>query len=159
MQLIPTHNKLRDIWTFKRFVRQFKRGVDIEKFGQIPVVITEDNCCYVWDGHHRLAAMSYLGLRIPLSVITPYHYTYKQLMEINFTKGYVTPFNPKTECRLSFHEFKDSVLKMYKNKHEQDVLDYIWNNENLYKEGRDITNFYQLIPEEFKSTCHANKWS
>ena len=172
MNLIPTHNRLRDIWTFKHFVRQFQRGIDIDNFGQVPIVVTEDDCCYIWDCHHRLAAMTYLGLRVPLSVITIHHYTYKQLLEINFAKGYVTPFDPRKECRLSFHEYKDTVLGMYKeaknksNRLREDSTDdikviekYIHDNENLYKEGRDVTSLHGLIPEEFKKTAHSNKWS
>lgn len=151
MELIPTHNKLRDVWTFKHFVRQFSRGVDIEKFGQIPVVVTEDNCCYVWDGTHRITAATYLRIRIPTSVISIYHYTYKQLMEVNLNKGYVTPFDPRKECRLSFHEFKNDVLKEYKKRErsEADTIKYIFDNENLFKEGRDVMSFHGLIPSEF----------
>lgn len=151
MILIPTHNKLRDTWTFKHFVRQFSRGVDIEKFGQIPVVVTEDNCCYVWDGHHRVTAATYLHLRIPSSAIQIYHYTYEQLMEINLNKGYVTPFDPRKECRISFHEFKDDVLSSYRSKKrtKDETIRYIFDNENLFKEGRDVTSFHELIPSGF----------
>lgn len=147
MILIPTHNKLRDTWTFKHFVRQFSRGVDIEKFGQIPVVVTEDNCCYVWDGTHRITAAKFLGIELPESLFSIYRYTYKDLESINFEKGYVTPFNPAIECRKSFHDYKNFVLDMYKRNGPTETTRFILSNRDLYCEKRTSFTFSDMIPK------------
>ena len=149
MILIPTHNKLRDLQTFRHFVRRFERGLGwTERKFKIPVIVTEDSKCWLYDGHHEISASHYCGISVPIDVLNIIRYDYYQLEQINFKVGYVTPFDPRTECRKSFHEYKFDVLKMYKELGEDITAAHIKQVKHLYSEPRVAQTIQDLILQE-----------
>ena len=74
-----------------------------------------DGRMMIRDGHHRCLA-TYIGGRASLrhdeySIET---YTYEMYAEINFEKGFVTPFDPRTEVRVpDFTAFRQEVFQLY----------------------------------------------
>ena len=86
----------------------FSNGKDIRL---ISISIFEDERCFIHDGHHRVAAI-YLGGRDFLykSEYTIKSWTYLDYMESNLEKGWITPFDPRCEVRLSdYTEFKNDI--------------------------------------------------
>ncbi len=123
--------------------------------GKVSIVKTEDDKLYLWDAHHRVCAAHNAGhVFIPRSEYILTEMTYKKVMSINFNKGYVTPFNLQTECRIpDFMAFKTKILnefnygcKMtyeptYYTSMEMDIL----LNAKCYKEKRTIYNVEELL--------------
>jgi hypothetical protein len=150
-KLIPTHNRLRSEKSFYYFLhRFFEQDGDTYGWGnrKVSVVHTEDDLYYLWDGHHIISAAHWAGHEtIPASNYTITEMTYKKVMSINFDKGYVTPFNLQTECRLSdFINFKKKILsEIEPNVYDINLEIDILLNAKHYKEPRRAYNIEELI--------------
>lgn len=135
--LIPTHNNLRNEITFNRY-RSTPKDLWIGK--KAIIIRTEDEKLYLWDWHHRCTLAFKLGIyEIPKIFYEIYDYTYEQLATPNLDKGYVTPFDPRTECRLpDFWDFKVKCL-------EEPLPEfYLQAHPDEYKEPREIFTVAEL---------------
>lgn len=98
----------------------------------------DDDRLYIHDGHHRSMAIFMSGrahLEESEYLITPF--SFEALASPNFKVGFVTPYDPRSEMRLSdFRIFKKTALQRYRDdtnpNHEQDALNYINSNRSLY---------------------------
>ena len=81
------------------------------------IVITEfeDGTRFIHDGHHRVLAALIAGRNFLSDLeYVIWKFKYSQYMEINFDKGFVTPFDPRTEVRLAdFGNFKKNAMELY----------------------------------------------
>lgn len=104
--LIPTHNSLRSPRNIKFFS---ENSVGLIQIAAI------DGKYYIHDGHHRcvdsyLRGNSHLG-DFEYAV---FNKSYEDYMTCNPDVGFVTPFDPRTECRLpDFFNFKRTAMEVY----------------------------------------------
>jgi hypothetical protein len=113
----------------------------------------DDGRLYIHDGHHRSLAI-YLSGRSHLLpseyAITPH--TFNTLASVNFDVGYVTPYDPRSEMRLSdFRVFKNEARRIQNDQSNPnrvaDAMKYIRDNRSLYC----VTHRpYETIPEMAK---------
>lgn len=151
--LIPTHNKLRNIETFNYFYNRFRTWKPQYYFNRpdkILIFETEDNKKYIWNAHHMLAAAkaSHMIEFIPEDYYTINHITYSYVESINFDVGFVTPFDLKNECRLpDFSEFKNNILTSHKScKVPTPVLiEEIYKKSSDYKEKRQVWSIDNML--------------
>jgi len=131
------------LWTMERITEYAaKKG---KTAYPIYITIFPDNEKMIHDGHHRILA-NFLGGRHELYdsefVIKPW--TYESYNEVAVDRGFVTPFDPKTECRTNdFLEYKNKVLAMAKI----DLVmaeAYVWANKAKYSEPRVIYTVAEL---------------
>jgi len=108
-----------------------------------------DKSLYIWDGHHRVVAI-YLGGR---EEILPVEYEiwnipYDLIKKVNFKTGYVTPFDPKVEVRLSefglFKQLANDMLRVEK-KTEQEVIVFINGSREKYVKKRTYKTVAELV--------------
>lgn len=115
----------------------------------ISIVQFPDGVLGIHDGHHRCVG-TLLGGRNYLypSEYELYHRSYEDYMHTNLDAGWITPFDPRTEIRLSnFFNFKDFTHKLLK-KNINAAMKYILVNKSLYACYRDI----YMLPELTKLT-------
>jgi len=75
-------------------------------------------------------------------------------MKINFKIGYVTPFDPRTEIRLSeFGFFKQQVHDMlyFDKKSEEEVMSFIYRSRDSFVKKREFSSIEDLV-ESVKKT-------
>ena len=106
-----------------------------------------DGVRYIRDGHHRCFSTLLSG-REHLSesefVITSM--TYEQYMSVNFAVGWVTPFDPRHEARLSeFMDFKQLAMYMRTDHTDDEVVDYIKQNKFKYACPRTTNKLSDMI--------------
>jgi hypothetical protein len=97
------------------------------------------------DGHHRCLA-TYIGGRGYLrhDEYRLEEYTYEMYAEINFEVGFVTPFDPRTEVRVSdFTEFRQEVFHLYARNPAEAIM-FIRQNKSRYARPRRYNNLAQL---------------
>jgi len=71
-------------------------------------------------------------------------YTYEMYAEINFEAGFVTPFDPRTEVRVSdFTEFRQEVFRLYARSPEE-AITFIRQSKSRYARPRRYNNLTQL---------------
>ena len=71
-------------------------------------------------------------------------YTYEMYAEINFGKGFVTPFDPRTEVRVpDFTAFRQEVFRLYARNPEEAVA-FIRQNKARYARPHTRSNLAQL---------------
>ena len=106
----------------------------------------EDGKVFIHDGHHRCAAILQGGrdhLHEQEYIITDMKYA--QYDEINLDAGFVTPFVPTHEIRLSdFSEFKDQATGFSE---PNDAVFYIRNHRHLYCKKREISTVKEITTE------------
>lgn len=117
-----------------------------------PIILfkMDDDRLYIHDGHHRSMAI-YLSGRTYLdeSEYEINSFSFSKLAAPNFGTGFVTPYDPRTEMRLSdFRVFKKTALQYYNDQsnpnHEIEACRYIEANRPLYC----VTHRpYETIPE------------
>lgn len=117
----------------------------------INIVRFEDGRLYIHDGHHRIAAI-YLGGRTYLHdseyVITDWKYS--DYTVINFEVKWVTPYDPRSEVRISdYWDFKQRAFD-YLRDSEATVRIYIIDsyNSGVYTRPRTaltIQDFFRYI--------------
>lgn len=80
----------------------------------LPITINrfEDGRLLLHDGHHRATATLLAGRRrLAAGEFVLWHFPYRDYREANLANGWVTPFDPPTECRLAdFFAFRDEAL-------------------------------------------------
>lgn len=137
--LIVTQHELRqDLNAMKKWV------LDGGRWGNIQISRFEDGLLYIHDGHHRTAATFLAGR----SLLYPEEYritdwTYKDYLDINFDAHWVTPYDPRTECRLpDIASFKDHVLGILDR---EEAIEYIKTHKHLYAESRKFNGVHQLV--------------
>lgn len=122
------------------YVRQGGR-FDLESINQftpnsklIAIPKMEDGQQYVRDGFHRVLS---IFLHRPDGIIYDDEFvienlTYLRMMTPNLSIRYYTPFDPRTEVRVSdFCKFRDEVDRVISEKQE-DPLEFIRRNRHLY---------------------------
>jgi hypothetical protein len=106
-----------------------------------------DKSRYIRDGHHRCFATLLSGrehLADSEYVITPM--TYEQYMSVNFDVGWVTPFDPRHEVRLSdFMDFKQLAMYMRSDHSDEEVIDFIKQNKFKYMCPRSIHTVAEMF--------------
>lgn len=158
--LIATQYGYRDNAGVKAMVEFVKSGGEFNASPLISVFLLEDGKLYIHDGHHRSMAV-YLSGREYLkpSEYTLSPITYNALGSVNFDAGYVTPYDPRTEMRLSdFRIFKRTARQLHDDLSNpnriRDALKYINDNRSLYC----ITHRpYETIPEMVSHLGLLNK--
>jgi hypothetical protein len=157
--LIPTHNTLRDKKSVKPIVDFIKDG-RVFRCADKPIAITQfqDGAMYIRDGHRRLTAMILAGARGLLDceyVIEQMRY--EQYNETNSKAGWVTPFDPRTECRLpDFYSFKSDAINITKWPVyiEQDIQAFCISGAHRYKEARTVYSLRDLVKVNFPNGCN-----
>jgi hypothetical protein len=124
-----------------------------------PIAISrfEDGSLYVRDGHHRICAAIIVGMKTLWDDEYEIEdYCYEDYLTPNFSNGFFTPFDPRTQCRLpNFFDFKDQVLDLYNDEkmnvdypnpgNFSHVYDFIEINSSKYREPRRIKSFVDLV--------------
>ena len=104
-----------------------------------------DDRLMIRDGHHRCLA-TYIGGRGYLrhDEYRLEEYTYEMYTEINFEAGFVTPFDPRTEVRVSdFTEFRQEVFHLYA-RNPAEARRFIRQNKARYARPRRCHTLVQL---------------
>lgn len=136
-KIIPTHNRFRNPEKAKELimVRDYCDYILNNQRGPIVLIQTEDDQLWCHDGHHRLAAVDYHYGEIDENYVEIKKYSYQQLNEINLSVSYVTPYDPRVECRLeNFWMFKNWIL----------------NPNNLPEWKKHINTIIKTYHEEYK---------
>src|SRR5215813_1415080 len=112
-----------------------------------PIAIARfpDGRMMIRDGHHRCLA-TYIGGRAYLrhDEYVVEEYTYEMYTEINFEAGFVTPFDPRTEVRVSdLTEFRQEVFRLYARDPAEARM-FIRQNKARYARPRRCNTLVQL---------------
>ena len=143
LNLIPTHNRLRNPSRIKFFDYEYKKPISLSRI---------DNQLYVHDGHHRLVyEISKGNNTLPDNYFTIKDFTKEKYDEINFDYGYVTPFDIESECRKpNFFEYKIYIIRLFKCVVD-DVADgtnlverFILSTKDMYVEKRSVFTMEEL---------------
>lgn len=147
-KIIPTHNRFRNPEKAKELlmVQDYCDYILNNQRGPIVLIQTEDDQLWCHDGHHRLAAVDWHDGKVNERYVEIRKYTYAQMNEINLSCGYVTPYDPRIECRLeNFWEYKQKWLKFFETTQMQNMLEgYILNFSECYKEPRRVHTLREL---------------
>lgn len=140
--MIPTHNTIRDF----NSVMSMAECHDLLINSPISVMVTEDGCEWIRDGHHRAAALWLVYGYVPQKYIKYEKFTYLQIDDINIGVGWITPFNPITTCRLpNFGYYRDTIKFVSKSHGEDHTKNFIRLYPFLYSEPRKITTIEALL--------------
>jgi len=104
-----------------------------------------DGRLLIRDGHHRCLA-TYIGDRSYLrhDEYRLEEYTYEMYAEINFEAWFITPFDPRTEVRVSdFTEFRQEVFRLYA-RNPTEAITFIRQNKSRYARPRRYNTLAQL---------------
>ena len=127
-ELIVSHNMLRNInlkkmvdfvsdggyWT-KEELEEYSKQHNLSRVSPlIEIIQFENGMKLLHDGHHRVVSTIYGGRYILED--DEYHIgesTFELYMNANPDKGWYTPYDPRTHCRLpDFKEFKDRATSV-----------------------------------------------
>ena len=140
--MIPTHNTIRDIDLVMKLAEHYELLVN----SPISVMVTEDGQEWIRDGHHRAAAVWLAYGYIPKQYIKYEVLSYDKINSVNFSVGWITPFNPVNTCRISdFRYYKDTIKFVVKSHGEKHAESFIRLYPFLYSEPRLITSVEELI--------------
>ena len=108
--------------------------------------------CYVHDGHHRVTAVCLGGRRYLRKDEYELHdWTYEDYMQINFDYMYVTPYDPRIECRLpDTCSFKREARRLAEQDKEAATA-FILANADKYRCPRWIGTIKELRNEAIKA--------
>lgn len=116
---------------------------------------TDDGAMYLHDGHHRVVSIA-LGGRDYLAegeyrIRT---YKYADYTKANLNAHWFTPFDPRTELRLSdMTDYKRLIQELTEvSTSEEEILSFIETNKNLYSEPR--SNIVTLM--DFAASTGSN---
>ena len=116
--LIPTQCHIRDfdlVLSMLQFTREggifLKENLKNQEAPLISISVFEDKLKYIRDGHHRTLSVWLSGRKyLKEGEYKLEDFKYSQFEEINLEKGWVTPFDPRTEVRIGdFVPFKKSL--------------------------------------------------
>lgn len=126
--IIPTHNRLRNPSKVFEF-SSINKPISLSRI--------EDKI-YCHDGHHRLCWFYLHGFYELTNEYKIINKTYEDYFSINREVGYLTPFDPRTECRIPhFFPIKKILSKMSNED--------IYRNRHLFIEKREIYNVTGLV--------------
>jgi hypothetical protein len=119
--------------------------------GEVKLSLVEGKL-YVHDGHHRLVSAFMRGYAsIPESDCHIESLSLEEYDQINYEKGYVTPFNLIEECRQpEFYRFKKMVMNSYLKGGDVNTLtEIIRNARYMYAEKRIVQSIRELAQRSF----------
>lgn len=144
--IIPTHNSLRRIDSFKYFLEN-PNEIRLISSAKPALVLRIDGKLYLNDAHHRLAAACLIQYPIELIKMEFMDMTIEKMLTVNFKVGWVTPYDPRTHVRLNnCKTYKDSIMEMAKideNVAMEAIL--IAKKNNSYIEPRVVHKMSDLI--------------
>ena len=146
-KIIPTHNRFRNPQKAKELILVKEYCDFILNNQQKPILLvqTEDEQLWCHDGHHRLAAVDYHYGKIDECYLEIKKYTYQKLNSINLNCGYVTPYDPRIECRLeNFWEYKKWLYETDIPMWNQYSIDVIRSHHKEYKQARTVHTLREL---------------
>lgn len=110
----------------------------------IAITRFEDGTLLIQNGHHRCRATREVREFLYEDEYLISDRIVRGYEEINFSRGFVTPFDPKTEIRLAdFSAFKAKVLELSKTDPDA-AAEYVMQNPHLYKRPRTILRVMEL---------------
>lgn len=106
----------------------------------IEITMFEDSRYFIHDGHHRAASIIIGGRDFIDS--TEYRirtFKYEDYLSPNLASNWWTPFDPRTEVRLSdMSEYKILMHQLInRSTNVNEILETIESNKHLYAEARD----------------------
>lgn len=159
--LVVTHNELRNVnlnkmikfvsdgghWT-KESLEQYAKDNKLSRVSPlIEIIQFENGMKLLHDGHHRVVS-TLLGGRYFLED-DEYHLgesTFERYMRANPEKGWYTPFDPRTHCRLpDFKEFKERAKWVFTASPKDHAVEWLSTRMTDYAELRKITSVVDLI--------------
>lgn len=148
LDLIPTHNELRNIRTFIFWSDMMKSRNFIKREKPALIIETEDSKKFIFDGHHYFCAAARNNIEFNVLDFKIEKFTYEQLNSFNWDCNFITPFNPRTSCRLhNLPKFKSVFLEKVSSclitKEQAEYL--IRKKQHLYSESRIVDNLFNLI--------------
>lgn len=152
-KIIPTHNRFRNPQKAKELiiVRDYCDYILNNQRGPIVLIETEDKQLWCHDGHHRLAAIDYHYGEIDEEYVQILDYSYAQLNQVNYKCKYVTPYDPRIECRHeNFWEFKKEILELFVKAedrvehHMSTIIAMIILDSYKFKEPRSVHTLREL---------------
>lgn len=144
LNLIPTHNRLRDPKSVLFFKNYLEQG-QIFRCQKKPITLVrfEDDNLFIRDGHRRLSATVLAEadlLDVEYKIETS---TYERYNSSHYETGWFTPFDVRTHCRLpDFFAYKDEALALY---------------EEVLKKAKSIEELDTFVKENFNSYCEPRK--
>lgn len=171
-ELIPTQEYVRDISSVQKWMKRFRRQED-NKTSNVHLVEFEDGNVYIHDGHTRLiSSLLFLGNRrfdvfrdprfgdLPCIKIpeTNIYVKFSKMKYSDYThaypsKGFYTPFDPRTEVRKTdfFHvkEFLKPRLDedFERNQHLIDECAHLYKRKREIKDLQELANKYAFLKE------------
>lgn len=140
--MIPTHNKIRDFDLVMSITEQYETIIT----NPICVMVTEDGKEWIRDGHHRAAALWLVYGFIPEQYVKYEVLDYIKINEINLSVGWMTPFDPRTTCRLPSFGYYKETIKFVKERHgEEHAESFIRLYPFMYSEPRKINSIEELL--------------
>lgn len=101
----------------------------------ITIAVFQDGRKFIHDGHHRVASI-YLSGRDFLynDEVELKHWSYNDYIQPNLGAGWITPFDPRIEVRISdYTSFKNTVTSM------------AWRNNSRYPDTTDTKHLIEWI--------------
>jgi hypothetical protein len=145
INLIPTHNSLRSVKTLDYLCKVLKKrgyfGNCIPEYtgNKIRLAIFEDEKIYVRDGHHRCCAAHLIKQELDPRDYVLERWDYRDWTKPNFDKGWITPFDPRTEVRFEdYTHFRESYY--FRNIEWSNLI-----TSSHYKLPRKVWNLGELI--------------
>ena len=144
IDIIPTHNSLRNLESFISFVADPRLIINSEI---PPLILNIEGCMYLNDGHHRLTAALYLDIPLPDIKIQYATYSYAEMMEPNFNTGWLTPYDPRIYVRSNdCLKFKNIVKSFTKYSCENEAKLFMKRATKMFLEPRTANSLKELIP-------------
>lgn len=107
----------------------------------------EDGRHFIHDGHHRVAAI-YLGGRkfVHANEYEISDWKYEDYLAINLDKGWITPFDPRTELRIpDYSAYKRYVLENLKTAGKESAIAFISMARSSYTRPRTMLTVQDLL--------------
>ncbi len=110
----------------------------------IQITKFEDNQMFIHDGMHRLCAIAIAGRKDLLQEeFQIKEFKYEDYILPNIEKGWITPFDPRTEVRIpDLTSWKTAINKIKDN---TELLKFIAENRHLYVEKRNVHSIKDIV--------------
>lgn len=125
----------------------------------ISIVRFEDGRLFIHDGHHRVASI-YLGGRkyVHETEYSLSDWTHEEYRTANLEVGWVTPFDPRTECRIAdYEDYKNSVFRQEDDSVSQEtILAYVQKaqQKDWYKRPRACLTVKDLLRQLWRQQLY-----
>lgn len=146
------HVRCGGLWN-REYLHSFAKKNNLRPSPLIQISKFNDGLFYLHDGHHRSVATRLGGRK----EFYPEEYeiktwTYEQYLNINFNIGFVTPFDPRTQCRKAeLSHFKKKIRDIAKTNrgYAEELIWLAWKglcpDEDFYWEPRVIRSVLDLV--------------